>query len=261
MASLMRRRLRLVAACTAVFVGGFGGWLWLRDSSLVAVQEVEVVGLNGRQAKEIEAALAASARGMTTLHVRSDELLQAAEPFPVVRSVRTETDLLHGLKIVVNAYEPVAALEVGGRRTAVAGDGTLLEGATIAGLPRVKAAAVAGGRVEDAETLRAVRLLDAAPAKLRDRVQRVFRGRRGLSATMLEGPKLYFGGGARFRAKWASAAQVLADDGARGASYIDVRLPARPTAGGLPPLPPEPLPEPPPESVTDPAATAQVPAG
>ena len=51
---------------------------------------------------------------------------------------------------------------------------------------------------------------------------------------MRDGPELIFGDATRARAKWIAATRVLADPEAEGASYIDVRLPGRPAAGGLP---------------------------
>ena len=54
---------------------------------------------------------------MTTLR-RAPRRAAAARSraYPVVRSLRTETDFPHGLRIIVNAYEPVAAVRAGGRR-------------------------------------------------------------------------------------------------------------------------------------------------
>ena len=49
-----------------------------------------------------------------------------------------------------------------------------------------------------------------------------------------EGPELFFGDARHLRAKWTAAVRILADPKAAGASYIDVRLPGRPAAGGLP---------------------------
>jgi cell division protein FtsQ len=60
---------------------------------------------------------------------------------------------------------------------------------------------------------------------------------------MNDGPKLYFGGAARLEAKWGAAAQVLAHRSSRGASYVDLRIPERPVAGGLKPRPAEPQPQ------------------
>jgi hypothetical protein len=45
------------------------------------------------------------------------------------------------------------------------------------------------------------------------------------------GPSIYFGDSTRLDAKWAAAAQVLADSRSAGAAYIDVTDPERPAAG------------------------------
>lgn len=235
MASLHRRRTRVVL-CIAVLLAVLAPLaLWLRSSSLVRVERVAVSGIGGPQVKLIRRALEVEAREMTTLHVREDALLRAVTQYPVVRSLRTETDFPHGLRIVVNAHEPVAALRAsGGGLTPVAADGTLLPGSAARDLPVVGVRTTPGGeRLGRGETLGAVRLLGAAPRALRSRVARVYRGPRGLAATMDSGPKLYFGGAARLEAKWGAAAQVLAHGTSRGAAYVDLRVPERPVAGGL----------------------------
>lgn len=208
----------------------------LRNSSLVRVEQVSVTGIDGSQASEIEDALESVGRDMTTLHVRENALRSAVSTYPVVRSLRTETDFPHGLRIIVNAHEPVAVVRAGGGLTAVAGDGTLLRGSATGDLPLVAIHAERSGeRVGRGEALGAVRLLAAAPRALRARVARVYRGPRGLTTTMDNGPKLYFGGPARPVAKWAAAAQVLGSSTSRGAAYVDLRIPERPVAGGLQP--------------------------
>lgn len=239
MLSFASRRLRafLLFAAVAVVVVAFG--MWLRTSSLVQVKDVTVTGIEGRQAADIRDALSVAALDMTTLAVDADELRDAVASYPVVRNLRTERDFPHGLRIVVNAYVAVAALAPErGSPTAVAADGTVLRGTAAGDLPLVGVRSLPGGaRVSDDATLRAVRLLGAAPAPLRRRVSRVFRGNRGLAATVHDGPKLYFGGGSRLHAKWSAAARVLAHDTSRGASYVDVRIPERPVAGGFQPRP------------------------
>jgi cell division protein FtsQ len=236
MASLARRRTRAVLAAAVVLAVATPLALWLRNSSLVRVEHVTVTGIHGPQARAIRAALTETALDMTVLHVREDALLTAVEPYPVVRGLRTQTDFPHGLRIVVDAYEPMAALQAGTRLTAVAGDGTVLRGAPTRGLPVVRVRATPGGnRTDDASARRAIDLLAAAPAALRERVARIYRGPRGIAATVQNGPTLYFGGAARFDAKWMAAAQVLAQRSSRGASYVDLRVPERPVAGGLQP--------------------------
>ena len=241
MASFARRRTRVVLGVAVLLVVLAPLALWLRNSSLVRIERVSVTGIHGPQAAQIRQALESAGIDMTTLHVRDDALLDAVAPYSVVRSLRTETDFPHGLRIVVNAYEPVAALQgAGGRLTAVAGDGTLLRGGATRDLPLVAVRTTPGGDrlgAGDGEALTAVELLAAAPRALRVRVGRVYRGPRGLAATLQNGPKLYFGGAADLDAKWGAAAEVLAHPTSRGAAYVDLRVPDRPVAGGLQPRP------------------------
>lgn len=239
MASLHRRRTRVVLGIAVLLAVLAPLALWLRGSSLVRVERVAVTGISGPQVKQIRRALEVEAAEMTTLHVREDALLRAVTQYPVVRSLRTETDFPRGLRIIINAHEPVAALGAsGGGLTAVAADGTLLPGSAARGLPVVGVRTTPGGqRLGRGATLGAVRLLGAAPRALRSRVARVYRGPRGLTATMEDGPKLYFGGAARLGAKWGAATQVLAHRTSRGAAYVDLRVPERPVAGGLQPRP------------------------
>ena len=61
---------------------------WLRDSSLVAVDEVSVTGLTTEDAERVRAALTAAAARMTTLHVDRERLEQAVAAYPVVRDAR-----------------------------------------------------------------------------------------------------------------------------------------------------------------------------
>jgi cell division protein FtsQ len=53
------------------------------------------------------------------------------------------------------------------------------------------------------------------------------------------GFRIEFGPRTRLHAKWAAALRVMADARAEGATYLDVRIPERPVAGGafVAPLP------------------------
>jgi cell division protein FtsQ len=231
-----RRRLRVILGIVFTVAVLVPLAMWLRNSSYVAVRHVTVTGIDGRQAGAIRGVLTEAALDMSTLDVRGDALRAAVEPYPVVRSLRTTTDFPHGLTITVNAYEPVAAVKANGTLLAVAADGTILRGSATQGLAVVGVGAIPGGdRVGDRDALREIGLLAAAPAPLRSRVTRVYRGRQGLAATLADGPKLYFGGSARFAAKWGAAAAVLSNRTSKGASYVDLRVPERPVAGGLQP--------------------------
>jgi len=228
----------LLAALLCAVVVLAGGWLWLRQSSLVAVREVTVVGARGSQAGQIAAALREAARDMTTLHVRQDTLRTAVEPYPIVKDVEADAQLPHRLRVIVHEYVPVAALAVAGTRLPVAADGTILRDTPAGHLPVVTVAAASGARVAGRGAA-AMALLDAAPAPLRRRVRRLALGPKGWSASLRSGPVLYFGGLRRLAAKWIAATRVLQDRTSAGATYVDLRLPERPAAGDAI-LPPDP---------------------
>lgn len=219
-------------ALIALLIAGF---VWLRDSQLVAVKHVTVSGLSGPEATRVTAQLESAARDMTTLHVRTDQLRSVVEPYPVVKDLRVSSDFPHGLKITIIENTPVAVVVAGGEKTPVAGDGRLLRGADQRQLPTVPLGTVPGGdHVVDPVARQAIVALAAAPPALRNRVLRASSTKHGgLTLILQNGPDLRFGGADRLAAKWAAATAVLADKGSAGATYLDLRYPERPAAGGL----------------------------
>lgn len=242
-----RRRAALVVLAAALLAVGF---LWLRDSSLLRVDKVEVTGATGQDAAAIRAALTAAGLDMSTMRVDEAELDAAAAPFPIVRSISADGDFPSTLKVRVNPYQPVAAVVAGGQEVPVAFDGTILRGTPIGTLPVIRMKVLPGGdRLPRGRAMRAVRVAAAAPGALRSRADRVFVTERGLTTTLREGPRLYFGPPQRLAAKWSAAARVLADEAAGGATYLDLRIPERPAVGGVE-IPQEPVPEAPVEPST-----------
>ncbi len=229
---LPRRTVLLVLLGVVLVLGG--GWLWLRDSSLVAVKRVTVTGVSGPDADRIRAALRTSALNMTTLDVHENTLNTAVAPFPVVKGLQVSTQFPHGMTIRVIEQVPVGAISFDGRKIAVAGDGTLLHDVrALPSLPVIPVRVAPGGtRVTDLSTARAVAVLGAAPYALLTHVTEVtITSAHGLVAQLRGGPSVYFGSTARLREKWSAAAAVLADGGSAGALYIDVTDPQRPAAG------------------------------
>ncbi|MDQ3632637.1 MAG: cell division protein FtsQ/DivIB [Actinomycetota bacterium] len=229
-----RPNYRLPVALVVVTGLLAGGWLVLRDSSLVAVRKVEVTGLSGPQGKAIRAALTTAGRDMTTLHVRPAVLTSAVAPYAVVKDVAVERDVPHGLRIRVSQRIPVARIATSEAAVPVAADGTVLRGTTADDVPELKLGPPpAGDAITDRHTLVTIALLARAPAGLRRRVTTAFRGPRGLTVRFAAGPSVHFGSSERMTAKWASLTAVLASPDSRGATSIDVRVPEHPAAAGL----------------------------
>jgi cell division protein FtsQ len=228
-----RRLIALAIACLALAAGY---QLWLRDSSLVAVEHVEVTGVTSSDAARVRAAITSAARSMTTLHVDREALDRAVAGYPVVRKLEVAPDFPHGLSVHVIEYEPAAIAVSDAGRVPVAGDGTILRGVAVKGsLPTVDVEGALGTELLLDRTARgAAAVAGGAPAVLRARIEDVQRrSADGYVAELRDGPELIFGAATRLRAKWAAAARVLADLEARGASYVDLRIPSRPAVGGL----------------------------
>jgi cell division protein FtsQ len=226
--------VRLLAALALAIVTA-AAWMWLRDSSLVAVRDVAVTGVSSSQGAEVRAALTAAADDMTTLHVREDDLREAVRRFSSVAGLRVETDFPHTLRIEVVERRPVAVVTLGSQVIAVGAGGRLMRGVRpTSPLPSVTATRIApGDRLSDPAALTAIGVLAQAPLPLRRRVSRAYRGKQGLTLDLRQGPQLIFGDASDAAAKWQAAARVLAEPSAQGAVYLDVRVPGRVAAGGL----------------------------
>ncbi len=226
-------RRALLAALVALALLG-GGWMWLRHSSFVSVQNVQISGVQGPQAPAVEAALLAAAHRMSTLDVKPGALRASVAAFPFIGGLRISASFPHGLRIRVLERRAVAALVVAGTRTAVAADGVVLGPSLLsASLPTVTAPSepAPGQTVAGPTLLASLTILGAAPAPLARHVKSVFTGPRGVTVAMANGLLVYFGDGSLPHAKWLSLARVLSDPSSAGASYVDVRLPSRPAAG------------------------------
>ena len=226
----------VVAALGALYL------LWFRDSSFVQVQRVTVSGLTGTDAPRQRAALIAAATRMTTLHVDEGALRRALGAGATIEALRVSPDFPHGLHIDVVEKAPVAVLVYGHERVAAGAGGILLP--AVRPIPRWLPVIDVGalpvhGRLGQGRASRLVAAAAAAPAPLRPRIERLRElPVKGLVAYIRSGPEVILGPPVELGFKWTAAAAILADPTSRGASYIDVRLPDRPVAGGLVIAPP-----------------------
>jgi cell division protein FtsQ len=247
-----RSKRRLLALAGVLLLLAIVYFAWFRDSSFVAVEEVRVTGLVTEDASRIRARLIHAAELQSTLHVDEEALLHALPAGAAVADLRVTTDFPHGMTIDVTQRPPVAVLVAPGRRVAVAEDGSLLKGVRTSNVPSIVVGALPRtGRLGRGRALRLVGVAAAAPAALRSRVERIRQlPGKGLVAFLERGPQVILGDVSALAAKWAAAAAVLADDASRGASYVDVRIPERPVAGGVS------VPQPEPEEPVVPAPAA-----
>jgi cell division protein FtsQ len=231
--------LRRLVALSVLLALVLGAWSWLRDSSLVRISTVTVTGVSSSEGTAVRAALTRAARGMTTLHVRKDDLRAAVSGYSSVAAISTQKDFPHGLAIEVTERAPVALVEIAGERIPVGAGGRLMRGVKPRRpLPVLETNKLGpGGRLSDPQARSEVAILAAAPEVLRHRVAKVSKGTKGLTLDVRSGPQLFFGGTTRLRAKWMATARVLAEPSAQGAVYLDVRVPERVAAGGLGTLP------------------------
>jgi cell division protein FtsQ len=230
-------RRRAIAGLLVAAILAAGYVLWFRDSSLVRVENVRVVGLSAApDAPKLRAQLAGAALGMTTLDVDQARLRGLVSRSPAVHAIEVTPDFPHGLLIRITENRPVALLSAGGHNVPIAADGTLLEGVDAGtALPTVRTVALpTGTRLGSGPALDRVTVAAAAPPALLAKVASItIQPGKGFVAQLTGGPAIWLGGNARLEEKWAAAAAVLAQPSSQGATYVDARLPERPVAGGL----------------------------
>ena len=227
-----RRRAIVLGLIALVLLAGYR--FWLRDSSLVAVEEVQVRGATVNS-EQISAALEEVALEMTTLNVDDEELVRAVSGFPTVAAIAADATIPDKLTITITERLPVATVSEGGETVAVSADGYLLPGVEVQGegLPQIEGAEVSAGRLQGEAAAQAA-IVGTAPDELRERVDAVtWDETRGGVVIELEGaPEARFGDGAEGDRKWEALAAVLLDPASAGAAYVDVSVPERAVSGG-----------------------------
>jgi cell division protein FtsQ len=213
---------------------GAGYRFWLRDSSLVAVTQVKVAGAEGPEAAAVTNLLKHDAKGMSTLNADEAKLTEAVAGFPTVAGIDVETNFPHGMTVTVDSRPPVVLVDVAGHKTPVAGDGTVLTGVDKGRteLPVIKLDRMPAGAKVTGDALAESIVLGGAPDPLRSLIDRVrFKGEQGVVVT-LAGLPVIFGTSEKVQEKWTALSATLADPSLSSLSYLDVRVPERPAAGG-----------------------------
>lgn len=121
-----RRRAGPIFVC-ALLVVALVAFLWLRSSSVFAVETITASAIQHVTQKQISDAVA-NARGASLLKLSTGDIEQALGSLPYVRSIHVYRDFPNALRIDIDEYEPEARLQDGnGDGWLVAGDGHLLQ--------------------------------------------------------------------------------------------------------------------------------------
>jgi cell division septal protein FtsQ len=231
----LKRRLIIVGLVLCVLAAAY--WFWFRGSSFVAVEDVTIKG--AEQAPQIESALRGAAEGQSTIDFDMAALEQAVAGDPLVADIAVQADFPSGVLIDVEVRRPAGYL--GAEGVVVAGDGTVLErtGERPEGVPSIELANKDDGALEgDAaigDALAASKVLGAAPEALAPLINEASTGGEfGVTIDLGPGLELRFGSPSEAALKWRAAAAVLASPKFDGAAYLDLSVPKRPVAGGVP---------------------------
>lgn len=239
--SALRRTPKLPGGRPALMVaGGLSGMLLLLAIILVYTpiahpRTTLVDGVTGPSEARITRLLEDAASKQSTFAVDDDALMRAVAAYPEVSGVQVNADPPFHLEVRALMRPPVARVDIAGRAFVVAADGTILQRAAEADVPKLDAT-VGSVTIRDGHVVggrRALGVLSGAPEELLAIARTVRITHAGVEVEMARGPRLIFGTAEHAAEKWAAAAAVIADGSAQGATYIDLRVPARPAVGGL----------------------------
>jgi cell division protein FtsQ len=222
----------------ALFLVAVAGYLGARQTSVFAIQQIEVRGAPPAVARVVAAALA-DARGQSLLAVDGDVVARKLGPVPWVASESFDRAFPHTLVVVVRPERPVAVLRQGARSWLVSARGRVLQTLPRRSrleLPRIwlprKVQVEVGTTLTAADGGAAARsLAPLALVRFPAAVATVENDGGQLAFDLRSGVQLRLGDAGDLRLKLAVARRVLAtlSGTARGA-YVDVSVPQRPVA-------------------------------
>lgn len=231
-----RRVFAILLGILLVAVALAAAWLfWFRDSSLVGIDEVRIVGLgkldDEAEAGEIEQTARVAVGEMTTLNASEEDLRADLAAYPRVADVELTTDFPSAATVEITVRQDGSVLGEGSQALLIADDGTVLgraEGLE-EDLPAIEGdrPAADATRLEGRDLAKAV-VLGAVPSEIRPYVVVASSGERGVEVELTNGLVLVFGDDTDIEDKWRAAASVIADPELSGATAIDLTYPARP---------------------------------
>jgi len=227
-----RRSLALGFGVLAVALGGY---LIARESSLFAIDRIEVKGGSPQIAGQVRQALA-SVAGRPLVGLDGSAVLRTVDALPTVVSASYDRAFPHTLRITVVPERPAAVLRRGPDSWLVSMRGRVMERLPAAALPRLPRIWISTRtRVQTGAELTAAGAATAAHAAglagaFAARVASVSYTKGALVFHLRSGVEVLLGGGGDVKLKVAVAERVLAVLPS-GSTFIDVSNPGRPVSG------------------------------
>ncbi len=212
-----------------------GGYVIARETSMFAIDRIEVRGGSHEVARQVDAALA-SLVGRPLVGLDGSAVLQKVDALPTVVSASYDRAFPHTLRIFVVAERPAAVLRRGPDSWLVSMRGRVMEhlaSSTVPKLPRIwistRTPVQTGAQVTAAGAATAARAAGLA-GRFGARVDSVAYSGGSLVFHLRSGVELLLGDGGDIKLKVAVAEQVLAVLPS-GSTYLDLSVPGRPVSG------------------------------
>jgi len=212
-----------------------GGYFWLSQSTLLAVEEIVISGNHILSEEELLAVMGPRLKGHSLLKYSYDDARDALRELPVVRDVEIRRDFPHTLHVEVFEYRPVASYAGDGGSYFLSDDARVL---SIAGQPDTalpvlgtaeRCEADVGGHMECADVLTGIEFIISAPVNLHQEFTRVTVVDGIIDAATLSGIEVHFGTIEDHAYKFEVLRQLIARTTAAGEQVIiDVSVPDRP---------------------------------
>lgn len=231
---------RSLAVGFGLLAVALGGYLLARETSLFAIDRIEVRGGSPQVARQVQSALA-SVVGRPLVGLDGSAVLARVDALPTVVSASYDRSFPHTLRIMVVPERPAAVLRRGPDSWLVSRRGRVMERLPVTAVPRLPRIWVStrtpvrtGAKLTAAATAAAAHAVGLA-GPFAARVDSASKVNGTLVFHLRSGLELLLGDGGDIKLKVAVAARVLAIL-PTGSTFLDVSSPGRPVSGiGSPP--------------------------
>lgn len=236
--SMFRRQDLLWKGLPVFFIMAFlaGGFFWFSQSSLLAIQYIEVEGNRAITAEQIMETAAPFLRNQSLLKPSFNEAKTLLADIPLVERVDIDRDFPHTIRIRVREHRPLVNLRVMDNRIFVLSpDGKALLNvdkptSDLPVLSTKEGCSLELGQTPDCgDVITGVRFLANVPVSFNQEFSEVTVSADDINARIRTGALVHFGSLNDYDLKFEVLRQLLARTGGTGANVlIDVSVPERP---------------------------------